>query len=78
MLGCELPSVIFLKDKSRVMRVGIGMISRGEVGLIVAGIGATSGVLSRDVYTAIIVMVAVTTIITPILIKKAYQKELTT
>ena len=52
------------------------MISRGEVGLIVAGIGATSGVLSRDVYTAIIVMVTVTTIITPIWIKKTYQKEL--
>ena len=78
LLGCGLPSIIFLKDKSKAMRVGIGMISRGEVGLIVAGIGATSGVLSGDVYTAIIVMVAVTTIITPIWLKKAYQKELTT
>ena len=76
MLGCGLPSLIFLKDKSRAMRVGIGMVSRGEVGLIVAGVGATSGVLSGDVYTAIIVMVAVTTIITPIWLKKAYQKEL--
>ena len=76
LLGCGLPSIIFLKDKSKAMRVGIGMISRGEVGLIVAGIGATSGVLSGDVYTAIIVMVAVTTIITPIWIKKAYSKEL--
>ena len=76
MLGCGLPSLIFLKDKSRAMKVGIGMISRGEVGLIVAGIGATSGVLSGDVYTAIIVMVAVTTIITPIWLKKAYSKEL--
>ena len=78
LVGCGLPSLVFLKDKSKAMKVGIGMISRGEVGLIVAGIGATSGVLSRDVYTAIIVMVAVTTIITPIWIKKAYQKELTT
>jgi len=76
MLGCGLPSLLFLKDKSKAMRVGIGMVSRGEVGLIVAGVGATSGVLSGDVYTAIIVMVAVTTIITPIWLKKAYQKEL--
>ncbi|MGZ5485946.1 MAG: cation:proton antiporter [Nitrososphaeraceae archaeon] len=76
MLGCGLPSLIFLKDKSKSMRVGIGMISRGEVGLIVAGVGATSGVVSGDVYTAIIVMVAVTTIITPIWLKKAYSKEL--
>ena len=50
------------------------MISRDELGLIVAGRGATSGVLSRDVYTAIIVMVTVTTIITPIWIKKTYKK----
>jgi Kef-type K+ transport system membrane component KefB len=76
MLGCGLPSLIFLKDKSKAMRVGIGMVSRGEVGLIVAGVGATSGVISGDVYTAIIVMVAVTTIITPIWLKKVYQKEL--
>lgn len=76
MLGCGLPSLIFLKDKSKAMRVGIGMVSRGEVGLIVAGVGVTSGVISGDVYTAIIVMVAVTTIITPIWLKKAYQKEL--
>ncbi len=77
-LGCGLPSLIFLKDKSKAMRVGIGMVSRGEVGLIIAGVGATSGVVSGDVYTAIIVMVAVTTIITPIWLKKSYQKELAT
>ena len=76
LLGCGLPSLIFLKDKSKAMRVGIGMVSRGEVGLIVAGVGATSGVVSGDVYTAIIVMVAVTTIITPIWLKKAYSREL--
>ena len=78
LLGCGLPSLFFLqKDKTKAMRVGIGMISRGEVGLIIAGVGATSGVLSGDIYTAIIVMVAVTTIITPIWLKKAYSKELT-
>ena len=37
LLGSGLPSLIFLKDKSKAMRVGIGMIFRGEVGLIVAG-----------------------------------------
>ncbi|MFB5599552.1 MAG: cation:proton antiporter [Nitrososphaeraceae archaeon] len=76
LVGCGLPSLIFLKDKTKSMRVGIGMVSRGEVGLIVAGVGASSGVLSGDIYTAIIIMVAVTTIITPIWLKKSYQKEL--
>jgi Kef-type K+ transport system membrane component KefB len=42
------------------------MISRGEVGLIVAAIGVTSGVLSANIYTTIIIMVAVTTLITPV------------
>jgi Kef-type K+ transport system membrane component KefB len=75
LIGCGIPSMIFLKDKSKAMRVGIGMISRGEVGLIVAGVGVTSGALSTDIYTAVIIMVAVTTIVTPIWLKKSYKKE---
>ncbi|MBA3978415.1 MAG: cation:proton antiporter [Nitrosopumilus sp.] len=76
LLGCGLPSILFLKDKTKSMRVGIGMVSRGEVGLIVAGVGVTSGALSTDIYTAIIIMVAITTIITPIWLKKSYKREL--
>jgi len=77
LVGCGLPSMLFLKDKSKSMRVGIGMVSRGEVGLIVAGVGVTSGVLSTDVYTSIILMVAVTTIITPIWLKRSYKEKST-
>ena len=75
LIGCGLPASIFLRDKSKAMKVGIGMISRGEVGLIVAGIGVSAGVLSADVYATIIIMVAVTTLITPLWLKKAYGKE---
>jgi Kef-type K+ transport system membrane component KefB len=77
LIGCGLPSILFLRNKSKAMKVGIGMISRGEVGLIVAGIGVTSGALSSNIYTTVIIMVAVTTIITPLWLKKAYSKELT-
>ena len=73
--GCGLPSLLFLRNKSKAMIVGIGMISRGEVGLIVAGIGVTSGVLSSNIYTTIIIMVATTTLITPLWLRKAYSKE---
>jgi len=51
------------------------MISRGEVGLIVAGVGVTSGVLTSNVYSTIVIMVAVTTIITPLWLKSSYKKE---
>ena len=75
LVGCGLPSLLFLKDKSKPMIVGIGMISRGEVGLIVAGIGVTAGVLSSNIYTTVIIMVALTTLITPLWLRKAYGKE---
>ena len=75
LFGCGLPAMLFLKSKVQGMRVGIGMISRGEVGLIVAGVGVSSGVLTSDVYSTIVIMVAVTTIITPIWLKMEYKKE---
>ncbi len=74
-LGCGLPAWMFLKNKRQGMRVGIGMISRGEVGLIVAGVGITSGILTSDVYSTIVIMVVATTIITPIWLKIDYRKE---
>ncbi len=76
LLGCGLPAWLFLRDKRQATRVGIGMISRGEVGLIVAGIGLSSGVLTSNVYSTIVIMVAVTTIITPVWLKMEYRKEL--
>ncbi|HET6716229.1 MAG TPA: cation:proton antiporter [Nitrososphaeraceae archaeon] len=76
--GCGVPALLFLRSKSKAMKVGIGMISRGEVGLIVAGIGVTSGALSPNIYTTVIIMVAITTLITPVWLKKAYSRDQTT
>ena len=75
LFGCGLPAMYFLKSKAQGMKVGIGMISRGEVGLIVAGVGVASGILTSNVYSTIVIMVAVTTIITPIWMKVEYRKE---
>jgi len=75
LFGCGLPAMLFLKDRKKSMQVGIGMISRGEVGLIVAGVGVASGVLTQNVYSTIVIMVAVSTIITPLWLKSSYRKE---
>ena len=75
LIGCGITSMIFLKDRGKAMKVGVGMISRGEVGLIIAGVGVSAGALAKDTYTSIIIMVAATTIITPILLKIVYKKE---
>ena len=74
--GCGLPAMFFLKNRAQGRRVGIGMISRGEVGLIVAGVGVTAGTLTSEVYSTIIIMVAVTTIVTPVWLKLEYRKEM--
>lgn len=53
--------------------IGIGMLPRGEVGLIFASIGKALGVMSEQIFAAIVVMVIVTTVITPILLKQRYK-----
>ena len=75
LIGCGLPAWFFLKDRKLGMRVGIGMISRGEVGLIVAGVGLSAGVLTSSVYSTMVLMVIATTVITPIWLKMDYRRE---
>jgi len=55
--------------------VGIGMIPRGEVGLITASIGFAAGLVTRDIYAQAVVLVLVTTLITPALLRYAFPRE---
>jgi Kef-type K+ transport system membrane component KefB len=56
----------------RRWRVGVGMVPRGEVGLIFAGIGLSSGVIDAGLYAAVVVMVMLTTFVTPPWLKILY------
>jgi Kef-type K+ transport system membrane component KefB len=56
------------------LRVGLGMISRGEVGLIVAGYGLSHGVIGQDVFSAAVLVVLATTMATPPLLRLAYPR----
>lgn len=55
-------------------RVGLGMISRGEVGLIVAQVGLDHGLLSPPVYAAMIIMVLASTLVTPLFLRLAFPR----
>ncbi len=57
------------------LAIGFGMIPRGEVGLVFAGVGAASGVLSESLDAAIIVMVIVTTFIAPPLLRLVFDSS---
>jgi Kef-type K+ transport system membrane component KefB len=57
------------------LQIGIGMISRGEVGLIIAKIGLDSGYLSSDLFSSIIAMILITTVITPPLLRASFTEK---
>lgn len=62
-------------EKMNHLAVGIGMIPRGEVGLIFADIGRRGGLLSDAVFSAILIMVMVSTFISPPLLKWIFDRE---
>jgi Kef-type K+ transport system membrane component KefB len=55
------------------LAIGVGMIPRGEVGLVFAGVGATTGILNKSLNAAIIVMVIITTFIAPPLLRIVFD-----
>ena len=62
-------------SKDDRLLIGIGMLPRGEVGLVFASIGRTLGVISDQLFSAIILMVIVTTFVGPVWLKARYAKK---
>jgi Kef-type K+ transport system membrane component KefB len=56
------------------LRIGVGMISRGEVGLIIAAIGVSAGLLSERGFAVMVIMVLVTTLLTPVLLRLSFPR----
>jgi Kef-type K+ transport system membrane component KefB len=75
MIGCGIPAAFFLKDRSKGIKVGYGMISRGEVGLIVAGVAISAGAITQSTYAAILGMIMITTVLAPLLLRRAFDKD---
>ena len=68
--GYSLP---WHKDINK-LAVGVGMVPRGEVGLIFAQIGLLGGVLTQDVFSAVLIMVMATTLVTPPFLKVLFGR----
>jgi Kef-type K+ transport system membrane component KefB len=65
---------VFGHEKINRLAIGVGMIPRGEVGLVFAGVGAASGILSDALNAAIIMMVIITTFIAPPLLRVVFPR----
>ena len=66
-------SGIFLKGSQRMI-VGLAMVPRGEVGLIFAAVGRSLGVVTDEVFSLIVAVVLITTIIGPFLLSQQLKK----
>jgi len=74
-IGCGVFARLFGFSTTESVRVGVGMISRGEVGLIVAGYGLANGLIGSDVFSASVLMVLVTTMVTPPLMRLVFPRH---
>lgn len=74
-VGCGLGALLCHYSKSQAIRIGCGMVSRGEVALIVANKGMALGIFPNFFVTPVLLCVVFTTIITPILLKVVYKKK---
>lgn len=66
---------MFKFSNKESLQIGAGMVSRGEVALIVANKGVKLGIISNVIFAPILIVVIITTIIAPILLKLAFKED---
>lgn len=74
-IGCGLVGRLCKYSAADSLKIGVGMMTRGEVALIVAQKGLAAGLLTADYFTAVILLILVSSIATPIILKLLYSKE---
>ncbi|MEW6549642.1 MAG: cation:proton antiporter [Spirochaetota bacterium] len=73
-LGCGIPSMFLGFNLRGATRIGIGMVPRGEVALIIAGIGLAGGFLEPSIFGVVIIMIMATSIVAPPMLNQALAK----
>lgn len=76
-IGCGLMARICRFSTADSLKIGVGMMTRGEVALIVAQKGLSVGVLSPVYFTSVILLIIVSSVLTPIVLKLLYSKDKT-
>lgn len=74
-IGCGLAGKLCKYSAADSLKIGVGMMTRGEVALIVAQKGLSAGLLTADYFTAVILMILVSSISTPIILKLLYSRD---
>lgn len=74
-IGAGMGGLLSGFNRLSSLRLGIGMVSRGEVGLIVAALGISYEIIREETFAAIVLVVLVTTVITPPLVRWSFAKS---
>ena len=75
-VGCYIPARFAGRmSHNEGMIVGIGMVPRGEVGLIIAGAGLLAGAIGRDLFGAAVAVSVITTLVAPAMLKPFFKKQ---
>jgi len=74
-LGSGIPAIILLKNKNKGLRIGYGMIVRGEIAFITAGLGLAYGIISESIFSTLVFVILGTIFIGPILLRYSFKKN---
>ncbi len=72
-VGCGIPALAMGFNGKGSLRIGVGMVPRGEVALIIAGIGLAAGVLDNQIFGVVILMTLITTLLAPPLLSASLK-----
>ncbi len=72
-LGAALSALPKLRSWKKSVRVGVGMVPRGELGIVIASLGLRSGLITQPIYIQAIGMIILTSIIPPVILSRLYQ-----
>lgn len=73
-IGSGLGAILSGFNRLDSLRLGAGMMSRGEVGLIVATVGISQGLIGQEVFSAVVGVVIITTLLTPLVLRLLYSR----
>lgn len=73
--GCAAAARLMHLEKEEAVQIGAGMISRGEVAIITANIGLQNGIISKEIFLPTLMVVILTTIVTPVFLKLSFRKS---
>jgi Kef-type K+ transport system membrane component KefB len=74
-VGCGVAARLFRMSRSEAIQIGVGMISRGEVAIITANIGLQNHMITQEVFIPTILIVLLTTIVTPVFLKLVFSHK---